>query len=145
LFTAIFTHGDAQHLLSNSYMLGILVYFVFGHFGIAAFPVVPLAGAAAVNALSLLTYRPGVLLVGASGLVYLLAGFWLTLFVAIERQRSFSMRLVRALGVGLMILFPTSFEAKTSYRTHGIGVAVGILLGGLYFYLNKSEIRKHER
>jgi homocysteine S-methyltransferase len=145
LFTAIFTHGDAQHLLSNSYMLGILVYFVFGHFGIAAFPVVALAGAAAVNALSLLTYRPDVLLVGASGLVYLLAGFWLTLFVAIERQRSFSMRLVRALGVGLMILFPTSFEAKTSYRTHGIGVAVGILLGGLYFYLNKSEIRKHER
>lgn len=144
VLTAVFAHGDALHLLSNSYMLGILVYFVFGHFGPLAFPVGAVAGAALVNALSLLTYRPDVQLVGASGLVYLLAGFWLTLFVAIERQRSLTGRVVRALGVGLMILFPTTFEAKTSYRTHAIGVAVGILMGIGYFWLNKDRIRKAE-
>lgn len=144
LFSAVLIHADMLHLLSNSYMLGILTFFVHGHFGTWVFPFYAVLGAALVNLLAVATYRPETLLLGASGLVYLLAGFWLTLFVAIERQRSFGSRLLRALGVGLGILFPTTFEPKTSYRTHAIGVLVGVAMALIYFWLNKRKIRSRE-
>lgn len=144
LFTTTFAHGDLEHLLSNSYMLGILVYFVHGHFGVRVFPVASLLAAALINALALITYSPQIRLVGASGLVYFLAGFWLTMFIAIERQRRFPARLLRAVGVGLVILFPTTFEPRTSYRTHLIGVIIGILFAWVYFVLNQKEIQSAE-
>jgi rhomboid protease GluP len=144
LISTTFVHGDLEHLLSNSYMLAILVFFVFGHFGGWIFPVSSLLGATVVNALSLSTYPTDVRLVGASGLVYFLAGFWLTMFIAIERQRDFWRRCLRAIGVGLMILFPSTFEPHVSYRTHAIGFLVGVAFALIYFNLNRMKIRDAE-
>lgn len=144
LFSSILTHSNLQHLLSNSYMLGILVYFVYGYFGSLAFPFFAFLGAAITNSIAISTYSPEMRLVGASGLVYFLAGFWLCLFILIERQRRMGSRILRATGVGLGILFPTSFEPQISYRTHAIGFGVGILFGALYFWIKKSTLRKAE-
>lgn len=144
LVTTTFIHADLQHLLSNSYMLGILIFFVNGYFGKIAYPILGLIGAALTNLVTILTYRPGIHLLGASGLVYFLAGFWLMMFVLIERQRTWRGRILRVLGVGLVILFPTSFEPSTSYRSHLIGLIFGILFALIYFSHYKRRIRKSE-
>ena len=143
-FTAILIHADIGHLLSNLYMLGILSYFVYGYFGFYAYPVWTFLGAGIVNFLSVYTYHPEVRLLGASGLVYLLGGFWLTMYLFIQRQYRFSRRLMRVFGIALMVFFPTSFEPTTSYRTHFIGFVVGVAMGLYFFWKNKEQIREHE-
>ncbi len=83
-------------------------------------------------------------LLGASGWVYLLGGFWLTLYLLIQRQYRFSRRLMRVFGIALMVFFPTSFEPTTSYRTHFIGFIVGVAMGLYFFYSNKKKILAYE-
>lgn len=144
LLTAVLIHGDLGHLLSNLYMLSILSFFVYGYFGSFAYPVFTFLGAGLVNLISVYTYPPDVRLLGASGLVYLLGGFWLVLYLFIQRQHKLMSRLLRITGMSLMVFFPTSFEATTSYRTHFIGFVVGLLMGAIYFYFNKDKIREAE-
>ena len=144
LFTSVLIHADFGHLLSNLYMLGIFAYFVYGYFGFYAFPVLAFFGSGLVNAISIYTYPLETRLLGASGMVYLLGGFWLSLYLMIQRQYKFSRRLVRVLGIALMVFFPSSFEPTTSYRTHFIGFAVGATLGLLYFFFNKDRLREKE-
>ena len=144
LFTAVLIHSDFGHLLSNLYMLGIFSFFIYGYFGFWLYPVVTFLGAAFVNVIAILTYPPDVRLLGASGLVYLLGGFWLSLYFLIQRQYSIPSRSLRVLGLSIMIFFPTTFVPTTSYRTHAIGFAVGVLIALIYFLLNKSKIRSFE-
>lgn len=144
LFTSVLIHGDLAHLASNMYMLGILSYFVYGYFGARLYPLWTFLGAGFVNLVSIATYPVHVRLLGASGWVYLLGGFWLTMYLFIQRQYPWSRRLIRVLGMALMVFFPTSFEATTSYRTHFIGFMVGIVIGLIYFTFNKKNIRSYE-
>lgn len=144
IFTATMIHGDWGHYLSNSYMLFILGIFVYGYFGFFTYPIVAVVLAAATNLLTIGSYPDQVRLLGASGLVYVLAGFWLTMFWLVQRQHEWHRRLLRVLGVALAILFPTTFEPTTSYRAHAIGFAVGLIYAVLHFILNKNEIRSHE-
>ena len=144
LLTAVFVHADLAHLLSNVYMLFIFSLFVYGYFGFMAFPVLSVFAAAVVNGLAVLTYPPEVELLGASGLVYVLGGFWLTLYFFIQRQYSVPSRLLRVTGIALMVFFPTTFIASTSYRTHAIGFVVGVAVGAFYFLRKRNTIRRHE-
>jgi len=144
LLTALFIHGDFGHYLSNMYMLGIFSFFTFGYFGWNIFLSLGLAGGALVNALAIATYGPNIRLLGASGVVYLLGGFWLAVYFFVQRQYSVTSRLVRIFGMGLIIFFPTSFVENTSYRTHAIGFVVGLVLGAIYFWRNKARIRSQE-
>jgi rhomboid protease GluP len=144
IFTAMFVHADLEHLLSNMYMLWIFSFFVFGYFGFGVFPAASILLGAAANALAVLTYGPNTELLGASGLVYILGGFWLTLYPLIQRQYSVVNRVIRAIGIALVIFAPSTFVPTTSYITHAIGFALGIGLGIFYFIKNKKEIRSHE-
>ena len=144
IFTAMFVHADLEHLLSNMYMLWIFSFFVFGYFGFTVFPVFSILLAAAANAIAVKTYGADTQLLGASGLVYILGGFWLTLYPLIQRQYSVMNRSIRALGIALMIFAPSTFVPTTSYITHAIGFAMGIGLGLFYFMMNKEEIRSRE-
>ncbi|MBT4761652.1 MAG: rhomboid family intramembrane serine protease [Bdellovibrionaceae bacterium] len=144
LFTAIFIHADLEHFLSNMYMLVIFSYFIYGYSDVMTYPIMSFLLAAIVNAVSIYTYGPGIKLIGASGLVYLLAGTWFCFFFLIQRQYSIFKRTLRMIGIGLVILFPTTFSPTTSYRTHFIGLIFGILLGLIYFYKNKNKIRSIE-
>ena len=144
IFTATFIHADIEHLLSNIYMLWIFGFFVFGYFGLSVFPVVSFLLAGAVNALAILTYGPETRLLGASGLVYILGGFWLTLYPLVQRQYAVGNRLLRVIGIALVIFLPSTFVPSTSYRAHGFGFAVGVLMGLWYFRKNKKQIRSYE-
>lgn len=145
LWSAMLIHGDIGHLLSNLYMLSIFTYFIIGYFKLKAFWLLTLVGGSLVNLFAISTYAPNVRLLGASGLVYLFGGFWLGLYMFIQTQHSFTKRIVRVFGMGLMVFFPTTFEATTSYRTHFIGFVVGLLFGITYFVINRKKIRKKDK
>lgn len=143
--SAVFIHADIGHFFSNAYMLGVFSYFVFGHFGFGLYPLSSFVIAALVNVIAISTYPPEVRLLGASGLVYVLGGLWLTLYFLIQRQFSIVNRTFRVIGVSLMVFFPTTFVPTTSYRTHAIGFACGVVMGIIYYNLNRFEILRHEK
>ncbi len=144
VFTATLIHSDLGHLLSNLYMLGILSYFIYAYFGLKIYPILTFFMAGLVNLICIYTYPLEVRLLGASGLVYILGGFWFTMYFFIQRQYSWLKRILRILGTSLMVFFPTTFEATTSYRAHLIGFIAGILLGLLYFLDHSKKIQKKE-
>lgn len=144
LFTAVFIHSNLEHLLSNMLMLGIFSFFIYGYFGFTIFPVISLLLAAVVNALTIASYSAETSLLGASGLVYVLGGFWLSMYFFIQRQYAPVNRLIRVVGVALMLFAPTTFVPTTSYLAHGIGFLFGVISATIYFFINKKIIRQHE-
>jgi rhomboid protease GluP len=144
LLTAVAVHSDLEHFFSNVIFLGLFSYLLYGYFGFWVFPVLGLALAGLTNYLSLLTYPPQVSLVGASGLVYVMAGFWLSMYLAVERTLSIGKRLLRAVGIALVVLFPTSLQEEVSYRAHAIGLGLGAVSAFVYFRSRRASIRSAE-
>jgi rhomboid protease GluP len=142
--TALLVHADLAHFLSNGFSLCIFCFFIYGHFGWVLFPGLTLPAAALVNIFTVMTYPPDVRLVGASGLVYILGGLWLTLYALIQRQFSWASRIMRVLGISAMLFFPSKYEPSTSYTAHAYGFFVGIILGLIYFLWNRQSIRNNE-
>lgn len=144
LLTALAVHADFAHFLSNALLFGFFSYLLFGYFGFWTYPVASLLLGSLANYLSLLTYPPQVRLVGASVAVYLMAGFWLTMYLLVERSKPRSKRLLHTLGVGIVLLMPTAFERSISYRSHAVGLAIGILFAIVYFLARRDQIRSEE-
>ena len=145
LLTAMGTHANFQHLLGNAVALGVLSYLLYGYFGAAIYPLLTLSGGAVVMAVALATYPPGTILLGASGVTYLMAGFWLTLYLFVERRLSPAKRLLRSMGFGLIVLMPAVVEPSVSYRTHALGFGSGVALGLAYFHFSKARLKRAER
>ncbi len=150
LIVSVFTHANLAHLLSNLLALSLYGYFVFSYLTAKIKrSAIFLAGGLLLatlltQALSLSTYTDQIILLGASGGVFVVLGFWLANFNLIARNVSFRGRFLRSSAVALMSLIPASFEQEVSYRTHWIGFAIGNLIGLLYFYANKQRIRSFE-
>ena len=145
LFSTIFVHADLQHLASNLLFFGGLAFLLNGYFGYWAFPVLSLLAGGLTNLIALFTYPESVTLVGASGVVYFMAAFWLTLYFFIERRRTVVRRINECLALTLVLLMPSTFEPHVSYRTHGIGYLMGVVFGVVYFLRNRQNIRRAER
>jgi rhomboid protease GluP len=145
LLTAIGAHADLRHLLANGFVFGVLSYLLYGYYGLRVHPLLTLALGAATTAFATATYPPRTQLLGASGLVYAMAGFWLVLYLLLERRLSFAKRLVRSTGFALVVLAPTAFEPLVSYRAHAIGFGLGVLSGAGYFLERKQVFREAER
>ena len=145
LGTAMLVHADFQHFLSNGVVLGVLAFLLYGYYGAAVYPGWTLVFGAIVTGLSLRSYPAQTWLVGASGVVYLMAGFWLALYLVLERRSSLGKRLIRAVGFGVIVLVPTAFEPAVSYRTHLIGFVVGLVMAIAYFLRHKQRLRAAER
>jgi rhomboid protease GluP len=145
LLTCLGVHADGRHLLANAALFGILAYLLRGYFGPVAFPLLPVLMGAATTALTLPAYRPDTQLVGASGMVYAMAGFWLVLYLLVERRLRPAKRVLRATGFALVVLAPTVLEPRVSYRAHAIGFVLGTLVGAAFFALRRERIREAER
>lgn len=145
LATSILIHADFQHFLANGVVFGVLAFLLYGYYGASVYPGLTLLFGTMVTGLALRTYPPQTWLVGASGVVYLMAGFWLALYLMLERRVSIGKRVVRAFGFGIIVLVPTAFEAAVSYRTHLIGFLVGIAFAIAYFAKHKERLRAAER
>ena len=134
LWTTVFAHADLFHLLGNAMLFIFLGYFLNGYFGAYAFPFMAFVYGGVINAASLLTYPPGLTLIGASGVVSWLGGAWLTLYLLLNTQKSPTQRALRAGGVALAVFAPAeTFDPHISYRTHVIGFGLGVLWAGVYF------------
>ena len=145
LFTTSFVHGDLKHLLSNSFMLSILIYFVSSFFGPFISIVLSFLVAALTNLFVIQIYGGEVNLVGASGVVFYLWGFWMVLYMFLQRHYSILNRSLRMGAVFLILLIPNEYQPHTSYLAHYIGFAIGVLTGTLFFLINKSKLISFEK
>lgn len=143
-WSACFAHADLAHLVSNMFMFAILARFLGGHFGYWIFPfwVIFLGGVA--NLIVLPTYSPDVSVLGASGVVNVLGGVWLSLFFFISRNYRWKGRVLRTLGVGLLLFAPQEFRPQVAERVHMAGLFVGVIFGSVWFLIFKDQIRSYE-
>jgi len=144
LWTAMAVHADLPHFALNALFFGFLSYVIYGYFGFWVYPIWSFLFGGLTNYLSLLTYPPRTQLVGSSGLVYLMAGFWLVMYVLVERRHKVNRRLLHAVGVALIVFLPTSLQEGISYRTHAIGFGLGTCLAVACFLWRKERIRSEE-
>lgn len=145
LVTTMFIHADVQHFLSNAVVLGVLAFLIHGYYGAGVYPWGMIAVGTLVTGIAIDSYPARTHLVGASGLVYAMAGFWLSLYLLIERRFGPGKRLFRAIGFGFIVLVPTVIEPDVSYRTHFIGFVTGAVAGVVYFQKHKERLRSAER
>lgn len=129
LLTALFTHSDMGHLLSNTPLFLIFGWYLFEFFGAAAFPLGALLIGVLSNAVTVYLYNPSTHLVGASGMLYGMIALWLVLYVHFESVYTVPMRIFRAITVSLVLLFPTTFQENTSYLAHASGFGIGLIVG----------------
>ncbi len=143
-FTTLFVHSDPEHFFANSLMFGVLAYLLNGYFGPFLFPFMALLFGGLTNLVILPTYSSYTSLVGASGVVYWMSGFWLVMYFGLDRRYSVADRGVRCLGFALATLFPSTIKPEVSYRTHAAGFVLGVCFGLVYFFLTKAKYRKAE-
>ena len=144
LLTTTAIHADLTHFLSNAILFALFTFLLYGYFGFWVFPVAVAALGSLTNYLSLLTYSENIQLIGASGLVYLMAGFWLTTYVLVERTHPLKRRVLVAMGIALIVLVPSNLSPRVSYRTQAIGCGFGVIAALGYFQARKEQIRSLE-
>jgi len=145
LFTSSLIHGDLSHFLSNSLMLSLMGYFVTAYYSWYIYPFLSVLMGGLINYSVLLSFNRDIAIVGASGIVYYLWGFWLILYLFIQRHIPLSRRFMKIAAIFLALLVPTSFAANISYLAHGIGFILGLLTGLLYFIVNRKFIFSLEK
>jgi membrane associated rhomboid family serine protease len=136
LLTSVLLHRDIKHLLSNLLFLIPFGGLLTNYFGWGAFPAAGIALGVATQYLSLKTYPGNASLIGASGLLYVLFGMWLALYFRAETKLRWTNRLLRVTGFALIMFIPSEFQPDVSYRTHAIGLALG-LTAGIFWPLKK--------
>jgi rhomboid protease GluP len=145
LFTSSFIHGDMAHFLSNSVMLSLMGYFVAYHFKSIMFPVTSFIAGIFINLIVIWNFPPEVSLVGASGIVYYLWGFWLVNYICIQKHIPLARRFMKATAIGIIVLAPSEFRAQVSYYAHGVGLVLGVAVGVVYYLFNKTKIHSVEQ
>lgn len=144
LVTTIAVHADFKHLGSNLVFFSILSFLLSAYFGFWVYPVLTLLLGAATNLLALSTYAPNVTLMGASGVVYVMAGFWLMSYFLIERGQTLGNRAIRCVGFVLILLIPDAFSPVVSYRTHAIGFLLGWCAALPHYFARRQRLRAAE-
>jgi len=129
LVTAIFTHVDSIHLLSNLPLLILFGWFLFEYFGFFVFPLMSLLIGILTNMVTLYFYADSTRLIGASGMIYGMTSLWLVLYIFRDTDHSLKMRIFRATGFALIMLFPETYNPTTSYMAHASGFVIGIITG----------------
>lgn len=145
LFTSPLLHADIEHLGSNALFFTGLAYLLNGYFGFWVFPVLSLLSGALINLIVLPLYPADATVVGASGIVYFMASFWLTLYIALSRELSIPRRLINALALSVVLFVPESLQPHVSYLSHAAGFGLGVVAGSFYFALNRDTLQAHER
>lgn len=144
-FTTTFLHADLGHLLSNSFMLFIMGYFVSSYYGPLVHPVLSfIIGGGLCNYIVLSTLEKNTSLLGASGVVYYLWGVWQVLYLFIQRHLTLNRRLMKVTAVNLFLLFPSYFDPHISYLAHATGFLLGTVSGALIFFMKKNFFYAHE-
>lgn len=145
LVTSTFIHGDLSHFLANSLMLFILSVVTYSFYGAFFTTTFVILSGTIINLLTLYSHSKEISLVGASGVVYCLWGFWLILYFCLERHKTVIGRILRIGAVFLVLLVPSSYDPQTSYRAHYIGFVVGVFIGLFYFAARFRKLYSFEK
>lgn len=143
--TTSFVHADTNHLGHNILFFTGLSILLNHYYGWFVYPLISLLMGGVINLIALKIYPPHVHLVGISGVIYFMAGFWLILYIFVERRFTLSRRIINSTAIGLIFLFPEVLQTRVSYLAHGLGLGLGLIFGLAYFYFQKESIRSHER
>ncbi len=144
-WSTLFAHADIKHVLSNSFLFFILGSFLAGHFGLFIFPLLAFVMGGVTNLLVLQDMNVTTHLIGASGIVFWLGGFWLTLYLLLDTRRTLTQRMFRSVGVGLLLFMPSeAFDPSISYEAHFTGFLLGVLCGLIYYRYKKSDFKSAE-
>ncbi len=127
--TALFTHRDIVHLLSNALMFFVFGWVLKAYFGYLAFPTASLLIGIVTNIITVALYDPDIMLIGASGMTYGMAALWIVLYIRFDQERRVPVRIFRAAGFALVMLLPSTIEPDVSYLAHAVGFVTGILSG----------------
>lgn len=144
LWTGLIAHADLGHLLSNSVLFLAFAYLLYGHFGSWVFPGAALALGGLTNLVVLATMPSGASLLGISGVVYWMGGAWLALYFHLETRDKLAVRMLKAMGVGVVLFIPETILPEVSYLSHFVGFLNGLLFGTLYFRWNRQRFRRAE-
>lgn len=143
-FTTTLLHADLNHLAHNAFFFTGLAALLHNYFGFWIFPLLSFLIGGLINLVALHFYPPEVHLVGVSGVIYFMATFWLTLYILIEKRQTLLVRLIHAVAVSLIFLFPQVFQPEVSYLAHGLGAIMGIPAGIVYYVVNRQRIKARE-
>jgi rhomboid protease GluP len=127
ILSSLFMHANIQHFASNLLLLFVTGWFLYEYYGLLIFPAASLVCGMAANVTAVSVYGGDVRLVGASGMVYAMAGLWLVLYIRFDTGHKTGMRIFRACAFSLALLFPTTFSPEISYIAHAAGFIYGIL------------------
>lgn len=143
-WTSLLVHADTRHLFSNFVLFLPLLWLLINHFGPFWLPLLGFVCGGLVNLIVLTGMREDVRLVGLSGVVYWLAGTWMTLFFLIDRRKTLRRRFSLVAILIALILLPDKFEARISYMSHLLGFIFGLMVGLSYFVIYRQQFREAE-
>lgn len=144
LWSMMLVHADVAHWASNMPLMILFGYWLTQYFGLRLFPLLAFAAAGLAHALVLPSYAGDAQVIGASGLVYLMGGTWLSLQFFIQRQFRMGGRLLRVLGVMALLFLPQEYRPHVAERVHMAGLGMGLLLGTSWFLLFRKKFRAAE-
>lgn len=120
-------------------------YYVTSHYGFLIYPVISFLLGGLTNLVVLLTFKDNHTLVGASGVVYFLWGFWLVLYILIQKHISLNRRMMKVVAVGIFFLVPTTLVYNVSYLAHAVGLVFGVCAGTFYYIINRKLIISYQK
>ena len=131
LATSLFTHADLLHIVSNALIFLAFGWMLKAYFGFIAFPILPLIIGMASNLMTIALYDPNIKLIGASGMAFGMVSLWLVLYIRHDTDHSVPVRILRAVGFALAMMFPSTFDPQVSYLAHATGFGMGLIAGML--------------
>ena len=139
LWSALFAHVDLEHLLSNSILFFAFGFALNGYFGFWAFPFWPLVFGGLINWIALHTLPENASLLGVSGVVYWMGSAWMTLYFCLDVRTPTFRRLIKAVGISLILFVPETFHPAISYLSHALGFAFGIFWAFGFYLVNRRR------
>ena len=141
IFTMPFLHGDISHLFSNSIPLFVLLFSIFYFFRKKAGLILMMT----YFMVGILTWIIGTegIHIGASGMVYALAFFLVTISILKQETKLMAYSLIIIFLYGSIVwgFFPQLFPDKhISWEGHLAGAITGVVLA--FFYRNEGPVKK---
>ena len=144
LWTALFAHADLSHLFGNLFLFFPFAYYLCGYFGFFFFPFIGFFMGGVTNLLVLQFMPEKVSVIGASGIVHWMGAAWMTLAFLIDRRETRGKRLIKILGISMILFLPDVYKPEISYSSHFIGYFLGVLCGFLFYLLFKNRFLQAE-
>ncbi len=139
LWSALFAHGDLEHILSNLFLFIPFAYLLAHYFSLWLFPLIGFLLGGLINLIVVHYLGGGNTIIGVSGVVYWMGATWMTLSFFIDRRETILARLIKLSGVSLVLFFPTTFLPEVSYFSHFLGYIFGIVTGAVVFFVFKKR------